>query len=300
MKRILIIIFCLNVSIVYCQSPCDGYPYTFEDTTCMDHIFIDTVLYHSNIWQVGNNHKSMIDTIACESKVIMTDTINPYPVNNTSIFTFSTTAALGVIYGCLMFQGNYYVQTDTLKDYGKIEFSPDNGSSWIDIINDTTYTFGWSTPKPVLTGHSHSCKYFDVLMPDLGSVFNIHMNDTIKFRFTFTSDSTFDNLGGLMFDNLIFMNFVEGISEARYKPIKSVIFPNPSSDIFTIKFDNLSSDLFELSVYDIHSKPLLKKGNIAEDKVIFSAASFGPGIYIYKLTDPKTLKRSWGKFIVTK
>ena len=62
----------------------------------------------------------------------------------------------GDFYGMKMLTGNYLVKSDSLKDYGKIEFSPDNGSTWIDIINDTAYSssISWYSAKPILTGNS--------------------------------------------------------------------------------------------------------------------------------------------------
>ena len=45
--------------------------------------------------------------------------------------------------------GEYYVNSDSLTDFGLIEFSPDNGTTWIDLINDTTYAndLWWNSPK---------------------------------------------------------------------------------------------------------------------------------------------------------
>jgi hypothetical protein len=302
MKRIFIFLFLVNVQFLYSQTPCDNYFLNFEDTTCISHLVIDTTTYPQNLWQIGHYNKPVIDSTACFSTVIITDTINSYPINDTSVFCIKNQASYGAVYGCVMFQGNYYVQTDSLKDFGRIEFSPDNGNTWIDIINDTVYNLNiiWYLPKPVLTGHSRICKGFDVTLTDLGSVFNLNLGDTLIFRCSFISDSIYDNLGGLMYDNLNFFEFVEGISEIHFKPIKSKIFPNPSTDIFTIEFENPASEQFEMSVYDIHSKLILKKENITENKVVIDAKLFQPGIYIYKITNLKAKKRCWGKFITVK
>jgi hypothetical protein len=120
------------------------------------------------------------------------------------------------------------------------------------------------------------------------------------FRFTFISDSIYDNLGGLMYDYLYFFDFIEGISEIRFKPIRSSIYPNPTSDLFTIEFENPLSDPFELSIYDIRSKLVLKKENITDNKIVIDAKPFKPDIYIYKLTNMKAHKRCWGKFVTAK
>jgi hypothetical protein len=302
MKRILTLLFMINASFLYGQTACDEMLYlSFDDTSCISHLTIDTTEFLHNIWQIGNYHKSVIDSSACSTKVIITDTVNPYPINDTSVFIIKSMVTPGVFYDVRTFSGRYYVQSDSLRDFGKMEFSPDMGVTWIDMLNDTSYSsiFIWYS-KPVLTGHSHTCKYFDVLLGDLGSVFNLEFGDTLIYRFTFISDSIYDNLGGLMYDNLSFWDFIEGISEVRFKPIKSSIYPNPSTAVFTIEYENPDNEPFELHIYDIHSKLVYTKDGITENRIVVDAQQFQPGTYIYKLTNMKVPKRCWGKFITTK
>lgn len=300
MKRIIIVLFLINIGLVNGQTNCDNYCLSFDDSLCISHIFIDTANAPLNIWQIGRPQKPSLDTNIFNSRVIITDTADSYPAGNYSAFIITNLATMGDIYGFKMFSGNYHVETDSLKDYGKIEFSPDNGLTWIDLINDTTYSrsITWYSDKPVLTGHSgNNYKWFDVLLADNGSVFNIQAGDTLLYRFTFNSDSIFDNLSGLLFDNICFHDFVEGISETHFKPIKSKIFPNPSTGIFTIEFENSSSEIFQLAVYDIHSKLILTKENITDNKATINTQQYKQGMYVYKLTNLKSKKRSWGKFI---
>lgn len=293
--------FLFYSSLIYCQTTFEDYCLTFNDTIYLNHLVIDTTITSHNIWQIGNPTKSSIDT-AIFDEVIITDTINPYPANNYSVFVITNIATYGDIYGFKMFTGNYFVETDSLKDFGKIEFSPDKGFTWIDLINDTAYSSNiiWYSAKPTLTGHSANYNYFDVLLADNRSVFNIQLGDTLLYRFTFSSDSIYDNLSGLLFDNICFNDFVEGISEIHFKPIKSKIYPNPSSEIITIEFENPTSESFQLAVYDIHSKHLLTKENITDNKVAIDTQPFNSGIYVYKLTNLKFKKRCWGKFIIAK
>jgi len=301
MKKIITFLSILNVNLLYCQSPCDNYCLTFEDTICLNHLIIDTAAFPQNLWQIGRPQKPLFDSAASPINAIITDTIHPYAINNYSVFIINNTTTMGDVYGFRIFQGIYNVQTDSLQDYGRMEFSPDKGTTWIDLINDTIYNaVVWDSQKPVLTGNSHGWKYFDVLLVDIGSVFNIQLGDTLMFRFTFTSDSIPDNLGGLMYDNICFQDFIEGISEIHFKPIKSKIYPNPSSNIFTIEFENPKSEIFQLAVYDIHSKPIITKENITDNKTTIDAQQFKPGTYVYKLTNLKSKKRCWGKFITTK
>jgi hypothetical protein len=274
---------------------------TFDDSNCLDRLFIDTVSNPANIWQIGKANKAFADTAICHTKAIITDTILPYPVNDTSVFIIKSIVTPGIYYDGRMFMGHYYVQTDSLKDYGKMEFSPNRGITWVDMLNDTSYAanFQWST-KPVLTGRSRICKTFWGTFFDLGSTFNLNMGDTILFRFTFISDSIFDNLSGLMFDDLQFADFVEGMSEIRFTTIKSTIFPNPGSDKFTISFENPAAHPFDLNVYTIHSKLLFRQENISDSRIELDTKSFDAGVYIYKITDLDARKRCWGRFTIVR
>lgn len=301
MKKLILLIVIAGFSFLQSRGQCfdNWLEISFDSAYCMERVFIDTVSNTNNIWQIGLADKAVFDSAICFTKVIVTDTSQPYPINDTSAFIIKSAVTPGMYYGGRHLYGDYYVQSDSLKDYGKIEFSHDNGLTWVDMLNDTNYAnnFKWWT-KPVLSGNSKSCKSFIGDFWDMGSTFNLQIGDTILFRISFISDSIFDNLGGLMFDNLIFSDYVEGMSEIRFKTIKSNIFPNPGSDIFTIDFENPLSNTFELSIYDIRSKLMLKKEGITEKKIVIDTRSFMPDTYVYKITDWKNQKRGWGKFVI--
>jgi len=303
MKKLLVLFFFSNVCNLYCQVPCVDYCLNFEDTTCLHHIYIDTNDYPENIWQIGQPQKQVFITAASQPNAIITDTINSYPANNHSVFMIRNPANMGDIYGLNILAGKYFVQTDSIHDYGTMEFSPDNGTTWIDLINDTVYSLNiqWvSQPKPVLTGRSNGWQHFDVALFDLGSIFNIQLGDTMLFRYTFISDSIFDNMDGLMFDDMCHFHFVEGISEIKFKAIESSIYPNPADDIFTIEFDNPNSDIFELAIYTFDSKLVFKKANIVNNRIVLDSKEFIQGTYVYKITNWSAKRRTWGKFIISR
>lgn len=302
MKKIFtILLICLNLSPVFSQSWEEDYCLNFEQPQFLDHLFIDMVNFPQNTWQVGPPQKATFNYANSEPNVIVTDTLNFYPPDNYSGFTIKNLATNGFIYGLEFFYGAYYVQADSLNDFGLMEFSPDNGDSWIDMINDTVYNLNinWSTPKPVLTGSSNGWKYFEVMMMDIGSVFNIQEGDTLLFRFTFSSDNIPENLDGLMYDDLCFYQMIEGISEIHFKPLETSIYPNPSSANFTIKFKNPRDDSFQLNVYNVCSKLMFSKEGIEGTQVEFAKDNLPAGIYFYKLTNSNRNERGWGKFIVS-
>lgn len=286
---------------LYAQTLCEDYCLNFDDTLCLSNLEIDTISYPQNIWQIGQPNKSPFDSVPnpFSPTVIVTDTSLYYPTNNQSVFYIRNVVTWGDYYGLKMFSGQYYVQSDSLNDFGRIDFSPDNGITWLDLFTDTSFNANivWLV-KPVLTGNSKGWKYFEVLFSDMSSLFGLEIGDTITYRFSFISDSVSENLCGLMYDDICFLNFVEGISEIRYNNFKSNIFPNPSSDFFTISFSNTENDVFQLSVYTINSKLVFTNNNITDDEITIDARSMAKGVYIYKLTNQHAHERSWGKFIV--
>jgi hypothetical protein len=300
-KAFTLLLICLNFSMAYSQEWYEDYCLNFEEPPLLDHLFIDTVNFPENIWQIGHPQKVTFNNAYSEPNVIVTDSVSFYPLNNTSAFILKNLALEGFIYGLEFFSGAYYVQADSLNDYGLMEFSPDNGASWIDMINDTTYSLNinWSTPKPVLTGNSNRWKYFEVMMMDIGSVFNIQYGDTLLFRFTFSSDNIPENMDGLMYDDFCFLQIIEGISEIHFKPVETSIYPNPSSSNFTIKFKNPRNDSFQLNVYNAKSKLMFSKEGVSGTTIEFSRANLPAGFYFYKLTNSNRHERGWGKFIVT-
>lgn len=300
-KAFTLLLICLNFSMAYSQEWYEDYCLNFEEPPLLDHLFVDTVNFPENIWQIGHPQKVTFNNAYSEPNDIVTDSVSFYPVNNTSAFILKNLALEGFIYGLEFFSGHFYVQADSLNDYGLMEFSPDNGTTWIDMINDTAYSINiaWSSSKPVLTGNSNGWKYFEVMMMDIGSVFNIQYGDTLLFRFTFSSDNAPENLDGLMYDNFCFYQIIEGISEIHFKPVATSIYPNPSSSNFTIKFKNPLDDSFQLNVYNSRSKLMFSKEGVTGTAVEFSKANLPAGIYFYKLTNSKRNERGWGKFIVT-
>lgn len=300
-KAFTLLMICLNFSLAYSQNWGDNYCLYFDNGDNLDHLIIDTLNYPDNLWQIGRPQKPVFNEAQTLPNVIITDTINSYPVNNSSAFIIKDVASLGMIEGIENLTGYYYVQSDTLNDYGKIEFSPDKGITWYDLIADTVYRTNWKwfSSEPALTGNSGGWKYFDIVMFDIATVFDLHIGDTVLYKFSFTSDNISENLDGLMFDNLCFEEFVEGISEIRFNPVETSIYPNPSSGNFTIKFKNPHDDPFQLNVYNAKSKLMFSREGVKGTTVAFGKENLPSGIYFYKLTNSNKNERGWGKFIVT-
>lgn len=297
---------CVFLSLsLYSQDPWDifGYEFNlnFDDTSQFHRIDIDTISNPNNSWQIGSPQKNVFTSAYSLPNVIVTDTINPYPVNDTSSFSVRFLAGQGFTFPhTATVSGFYKVDSDSLSDFGKIEFSPDNGETWIDLLTDTVYEnmggYFFTTDRPVLTGVSADWEYFYVNIGQLGPILNIQEGDTVVYKFTFISDSTQTNRDGLMYDNLVFEDWVEGLDKIGYGRIKSDCFPNPVSELLSIAFDNNQSALFEVLIYDVRGR-LLYTSTTTEDKIDLSVHSFNNGLYFYKLVNERAKEYTSGKFL---
>jgi len=307
MKQIIILAgFVLFASCVFGQqSLCSYYELPFEPTllweNCSSQLVIDTVSDSNNVWQIGVPGKTEFDSSYSPTRAILTDTLNTYPPNDTSSFIVLSGVTGNGFQQIHTFSlaAFYKVNTDSLNDYGTIEFSPDNGISWIDLLNDTIYDsyYSWYDNKPALTGNSNGWKWLHCDLAGLGQVFEFQEMDTVLYRFTFISDSIDDGLDGIMFDDFDFQDYVEGINE--YEPIKSTAYPNPTNGSIIIEFDNNDFSIFHLTVTDVLGK-LIYKENLSRLSIQLATNKFPDGIYYYNLINSERTERAWGKFIVRK
>jgi len=249
---------------------------------------IDTLSNPNNIWQIGTPQKGVINNAYSNPNVIITDTINSYPPNDTSVFIFKHIDQGGYsTRHSAELAGYYYVNSDSLKDYGTIEISLNQGTSWINLITDTVYSsyYHWFTPKPTLTGSSNGWKNFFVRLADLGGVFNVNSGDTILLRFTFISDSNADTLDGLAYDNFEFCDGVEGIEEISKENLIS-IYPNPTTGYLYIVRKNNSSNA-TIQIYNSTGKLLYEENSFNAEFIDTKKINLVDGLYLLKYSDKK-------------
>ena len=300
-KKLLPVIFLLITNSIIAQSICWFDSYNFESKGCSDGIFIDSITNPNNVWEIGVPEKNIFSSAKSKPNAIITDRKNPYPINDTSSFVIKKIAGWGYrFHHTATIEGYYYVNSDTLNDYGLIEISKDNGKTWYDIINNTTFNLGWWFEKPVLTGNSNGWKYFyfDVLSTE--DIIGIIEGDTLLYRFTFISDDKFDSKDGLMFDNLYFEDFVEGINEISVNKIKSKSFPNPAVNQVTISYENVNQIPFEIKLIDNLGKEVLKPLITSESSISLDISSLNVGIYTYFIRNLENSDWSTGKIITIK
>jgi len=281
-KNIFLFFYVITTFNSTAQFDCN-YDLNFSNGEESIHVIIDTISDPTNLWQIGTQQKSFFTTTLGEI-VIVTDTINPYSLNDTSEFIIKHVACLGFgdFGGTGMISGMYQVDSDSLNDYGKIEFSPDNGISWVLISKDTLiYNLsGWPTYiyNTNFTGTTNGSELFVIDISFANEIFNINVGDTILFKFIFISDNISETKDGLLFDNLQVLDIAPwGFGEFHRKDI--VIFPNPVQN--EINFTGVKIENAEVIIYSLDGKEILRKKNVDEQKIDVSGLS--KGNYVLKI-----------------
>lgn len=191
-----------------------------------------------NIWQVGPPQKTIFDSAYSAPNVIVTDTINPYPINNRSSFSITVTNAMVFNFWYITYlivDFNHKYDTDSLHDGCFIELSTD-GVMWQNIIyfpflqfvsNSYSASDTITGGIPAFSGSSNGWQNSQYFFQFCGMPLII---DSLMFRFTFQSDSANTNKEGWMIDNInVFPNICEGIEENFFHS-EIVLFPNPASN----------------------------------------------------------------------
>ena len=293
-----LIITFLNFSVSYGQLLCNGsFPDEFDfDNSGTTHanywLQIDTVSNPNNIWQIGSPQKTVINSAHSAPNVIITDTVHSYPPNDTSVFIIKHL----VDYNVSVFAGYYNINTDSLRDYGTIEISPDDGTTWINLLTDVVYSsyIGWNGTKPTLTGNSNGWNYFEASIASVELAFNVHHGDTILFRLTFISDSIANNYEGLAYDNLMFCDYIEGINEMINDNLIA-IYPNPTSDLLFIK-RRTQQQKESVKIFNYAGQLLYENGDFKSNEIDIAKLNLTSGFYFmrYSNTSGNTMK----KFII--
>ncbi|MEA3497067.1 MAG: T9SS type A sorting domain-containing protein [Bacteroidota bacterium] len=302
MKKLMTLVFLVFSVFVYSQNY-RYYNIDFEDTSQFFRLKIDTISNPNNVWQIGEPQKSIFTSANSVPNAIVTDTVNSYPVNDTSIFIIKHVSSwLGGFQmpHTVILDGKYQINSDTINDFGILEFSPDNGNTWVNLLTDTTYQnqkcYKWQGAKPTLTGNSSGWTNFTVWVAGFGPVFNIQPGDTVQYRFTFVSDSIQTNKDGLIFDNLLFVDFSEGINETQNQ-FDTKMYPNPTSGIIEIQFLNEKNETFEFTLFDCNGRIILIKRTTNKSSLELDLSNYNSGIYIYKLLNQRNRTMSFGKIL---
>lgn len=280
----------LTIGKLYCQDTIFAYAWTPSSYQMFDindrdtnkkYFYIDTS-QSNNIWQIGTPLKPLFNSTYSVPLALVTDTINPYPINNTSSFSF-------IVWTDCNWSNIYFkhrINTDSLLDGGVIEYSIDGGTIWNNIINSTYTLWNFYSSSDTITSNSNKPGFTGTKDWNLSWFEGPTLNDFVEYRFTFTSDSINTSMEGWLIDDIVINNGIVGINEIESN--NSIqIFPNPTTDFITIKTDNLTN--FKSATL----KDILGKLIFTTEQTTIDISKFETGIYFMEITttEGKVVKR---------
>jgi len=270
MKKRILLIWLLLFTMYANGQFCDGqsvFVYNYNDTA-LSFFVKDT----NRLWQIGSSDKIILNYSGI---TIMTDTIDYYPPNTNSSFQLKIPAGnMGFSYlSCV-----YKTDTDTLTDYGLIQLSIDNGNTWLNIDSLLGLT------PPVLTGRTMAgiSYYFQY---SIISGFSPNICDTIRYKFSFISDSIDTNKEGIQYNSIQIVNWADFIYE---KSLNNTIFisPNPTTNEITLEFEQSNSENTQLEIKNILGQTVYSetfKNNLGKQTKNIDVSLFQNGVYFIQL-----------------
>lgn len=245
----------------------------------------------AGIWQIGQPHKIIFDSAYSPVNVIITDTVNNYPINQNCFFEVLVQSDHGNDNLRLTFHHRF--NTDTLIDGGYIEVSYDDGVTWENIINYTTpfgqylqnenlYSYN-DTLKGGINGFSGNSNGWITssivwITPGVKAT-----SYTRKLRFHFISDSIETNKEGWMIDDIKLQLLQQegGIKEVNNSSFK--IYPNPANDFLSLDFKEQSLKPKIITIYNLMGQVVktISTSNSQKEKIDIS--ELNKGFYILKV-----------------
>lgn len=279
----LLMIFC---NVVFAQQPPS---YTFEPPygVYKGEFILDSTNSRGS-WQIGRPQKAVFDSAYTYPNVIVTDTVNSYPINDTSVFVFKVNNrydnGIGRWYVFTGLFFRYKLEIDS-GEIAKIEFSTDSGTHWVNILDeDTTYDIDWAGRRPDLTKSTSSWEYFGVDFYKWvfynQSKYSHYINgDTTYVRFTFISDSIQTNKDGWMIDNIGINQYTESVADVSNNNLIS-IYPNPAKEHIYIKANYNYYAVPKVTIYDRLGRVVLAEQNVPSNNYL--SIDLPNGVYTLK------------------
>ncbi len=262
------------------------------DTSYYNSLLIEFDTSSTNIWQVGPPQKSIFNSASTLPNALVTDTINFYPPNNSSSFSFGIDSEV-LTWGILAFQWNQKLDLG-INDGGIVEFSLDTGNTWQNAFNNPyVYNFYGFDPQNqvVLEDGTDAFGGTDSTWKDVWFCFDtswLNYNDSLIVRFTLESDSidisTDDLNEGWLIDNLMaHITFIHTVNEAELKDYM-VVSPNPTTGIVNITTKKIDAFHIIERIELINSAGrLVQEWGVSPTKFFLDISQHPKGMYILKV-----------------
>lgn len=270
-KLLLLTFLTLTLNLANAQNNRQQY-FDGADTVATTSIFIvnDT---GNSIWQIGPPQKTVFDSAATSPNVLVTDTINTYPKNDTSFFRFYAGTSGWGSGGVLAIRWKQKLDMDMGTDGGIIEYTTDTGKTWTNVFNDPkVYNFyGFDPPNAdTLKDGTHAFTGQDSVWRDIWLCYNLPsvFGDTLIFRFTFRSDSVDSSRDGWMIDNML-------IQETYYHTVSTVdpkgtflVYPTITTGAVNVAMGDSKKPITNILVLDVQGRVVQRYNQKTEKTTI--------------------------------
>lgn len=244
-------------------------------------LYIDTVNYPRNQWQIGRPRKATFTSPWSPQNVLVTDTIHPYRANDTSVFYLKfprNTIYMGKGFWVDAIEFRYKLEKDSFS-VAKIEFSQDTGRSWFDLRDSVPrcITDRGGMPLDTLMPSSTWGIYGLRFYPE---DYSIDLNaETYQLRFTFISGNDSTGHDGWMIDDISVIYGTEGVDNT-YHPNLFSIYPNPSTGGFYLE-NNDQMNKGKLTITTMDGRVVCQK--VVEKGTHYIDHQLPPGVYLVEV-----------------
>ena len=251
-------------------------------------IIIDTA--NDNIWQIGKPQKQIFDSAATWPNSLITDTLNSYPTNNVSKFSYYVNTNSFFNGGIIAIQWKQKLDMDLGQDGGMIEFSLDSGQTWQNAFdNPNVYNFyGFdSINVDTLPNGELGFTGTDSTWKDIWLCFGVSWMSNypnMLVRHTLVSDSVENSMEGWVIDNLmVHITIVHTVEEVEKKDYLTV-GPNPTNGRVEIQTQKVEGYhvIENIELVNIEGK-VIQQWGVSPTKFFVDIQNHPNGVYFLRV-----------------
>lgn len=288
--KIIVLLIILSAGKISAQAFLDQY-FDGADSSYINSLFVHIDTAAGNIWQVGKPQKIIFDSAATFRNAIVTDTVNNYPVNNTSSFYFNIKPYAFGSNQILGVQWKQKLDMDKKRDGGLVEFTTDYGATWQNAFNNPyVYNYFGFDPQnkdTLLTGE-YAFSGTDSTWQDVWLCYSLSwmsmVSDSITVRFTFKSDGINNPREGWLIDNMhAHITMVHPVKENANGEYFNV-YPNPAKNVINIELDrrNEFHIIESLQLVDAQGK-LMQEWKNVPTRFWIDVSKYANGMYYLRV-----------------
>lgn len=255
-------------------------------------LFKDTVVAVNPLWIAsgpnGNNTWGTTTSQFVSPPFSYTDSpFGNHSSNVTNTLTLNTPIPLSNSLNIVRLQFNTRYAIESGWDYGQVQISTNNGSTWTALQGKYTKPgSGTFQPngQPLYDGTANSWRQEEIDITQ-------YRNNSVKLRFYFRSDGG-TNLDGWYVDDICIVGYdgstgVTGNEETPFTYELRQNYPNPFNPSTTISYSIPRDQIVSLKVYDLLGREVSEIVNSLQKAgrytVTFDGSKLSSGVYYYKI-----------------